>query len=440
MVESSNTVLVVDDDRAVAADHARLLRDIGYTPVTQSVPEDVEPHLHKHPEVSLILLDIRMPGLNGIELLHRIKVRRPDIGVVMATVVNDVEEAVRAIKAGAYNYLLKPLQKDVVARVLRSYFSNQPPPVTDDPRFKAFITGHPEFQSIFRRVQVFADADVPVLLLGETGTGKEVIAQLIHALSKRSDRRFLAANVAAIPPTLFESELFGHARGAFTGAMQDRSGFFEHAGDGTLFLDEIGELGLEQQAKLLRVLQGRSYCRVGETEERQTAARIVLATNKDLRAEVARGRFREDLFYRISNYCVTLPPLRERGNDIELLATYFVRKYASQFGRSVQSVAPEALELLRKHSFPGNVRELEGMISAAVLLEESPQIEPGSLPDALRASPQEATQLERIRCETILKVMAECGGNQTEAAKKLGLARQTLNRLLKDYRNRGWTR
>jgi two-component system, NtrC family, response regulator HydG len=358
---------------------------------------------------------------------------------VMATVVNDVEEAVRAIKAGAYNYLLKPLQKDQVARVLRSYFSNQPPLVTDDPRFKPFITGHSEFQSIFRRVQVFADADVPVLLLGETGTGKEVIAQLIHAISKRSDRRFLAANVAAIPPALFESELFGHARGAFTGALQDRSGYFEHAGEGTLFLDEIGELGLEQQAKLLRVLQGRTYSRVGETEERQTSARIVLATNKDLREQVALGRFREDLFYRISNYCVTLPPLRERGNDIELLATYFVRKYASQFGRSVQAIAPAALDLLRKHSFPGNVRELEGMISAAVLLEESPRIEAASLPDSLRALPQDLPELDRARCETILKVMAECDGNQTEAAKKLGIARQTLNRLLKEYRERGWT-
>lgn len=437
-MSAPNTVLVVDDDRDVAADHARLLRAIGYNPVTQSVPEDVEPHLHRHPDIDLILLDIKMPGLSGMELLQRIKVRRPDIGVVMATVVNDVEEAVRAIKSGAYNYLLKPLQKDQVERVLRSYFSNQPQLLVDDPRLRPFVTSHPDFREIFRRVKAFAEADVPVLLLGETGTGKEVIAQLVHALSRRCERRFLPANVAAIPPSIFESELFGHARGAFTGALQDRSGYFEKAGDGTLFLDEIGELGLEQQTKLLRVLQDRKYCRVGETDERETAARIVLATNRDLREEVRKGRFREDLFYRISNYCVTLPPLRDRGNDIELLSTYFVKKYASQFGRPILGLSPQALALLKQYPFPGNVRELEGMISAAILLEDSDQIQPESLSDVLRTKSADAPELERSRCETIRKVMAECGGNQTEAARRLGIARQTLNKILKDYRERGW--
>jgi DNA-binding NtrC family response regulator len=438
MVAVPNTVLVVDDDQQVAEDHARILRGIGYNSVTQSVPEDVEPHLHRMPNIDLVLLDIRMPGLNGIELLRRIKLRRPDVGIVMATVINDVEHAVQAIKAGAYNYLLKPLQKEQVQRVLQSYFSNQPVPVNEDPRFRPFITSHPDFREIFRRAKVFAETDLPILLLGETGTGKEVIAQLIHTLSPRRENRFLTANMAAIPPSLFESELFGHARGAFTGAIQDRSGYFEAAGDGTLFLDEIGELGPEQQSRLLRVLQEKRYFRVGETVERESNARVVLATNRDLAADVRQGRFREDLYYRISNYCVTLPPLRERGNDVEVLATYFARKYASQFGRPITGFSEEALQLLRHYAFPGNVRELEGMVNAAVLLEEGTTIQPASLPEKLGVAPKEGTELETTRFQTIQRVLAECDGNQTKAAERLGIARQTLNALLKSYRERGW--
>ena len=438
MGSASNTVLVVDDDREVAEDHARILRGIGYSPRTQTSPQDVETLLSREPDISLVLMDIRMPGLNGIDLLQRIKVRRPDIGVVMATVVNDVEHAVRAIKAGAYNYLLKPLQADQVERVLQSYFSNQPAPVTDDPRFRPFVTGHPAFKEIFRRVKVFAETELPVLLLGETGTGKELIAQLLHALSSRSGSRFLATNVAAIPPTLFEAELFGHAKGAFTGALQERAGYFEAAGDGTLFLDEIGDLGLEQQSRLLRVLQDRRYVRVGETTERESAARIVLATNRDLAAEVNAGRFREDLYYRISNYVVRLPPLRERGDDIGVLANYFARKYASQFGRPVTGFSGDALERLKAYSFPGNVRELEGIVNAAVLLEDGVSIRASSLPDQVTAAPLPESDLERVRCRTIQRVMAECDGNQTRAAEKLGIARQTLNGLLKTYRENGW--
>jgi DNA-binding NtrC family response regulator len=435
---SPSTVLVVDDDVEVANDHARILRAIGYTPISETIPEEVELRLRRNPEIDLVLLDIQMPRQNGIELLERIKVCRPEVGVIMATVVNDVEEAVRAIRGGAYNYLLKPLQRPQVERVLHSYFSNQPAPVIADLRFRSFITGQAEFREIFRRVQAFAEAEVPVLLLGETGTGKELVARLVHALSPRKDRRFLPVNVAALPGSLFESELFGHVRGAFTGALQDRAGYFEKAGDGTLFLDEIGELGPEQQAKLLRVLERRTYSRVGETEEREAGARIVLATNRDLRGDLAAGAFRKDLFFRISNHAISLPPLRERGDDIELLATYFVRKYSSQFGRPLQGLSPKALDLLRTYAFPENIRELEGMISAAVLLEETGLIRPESLPEALRARREEVPELERTRCETIRKVLSECQGNQTRAARRLGIARQTLNRVLKDYRERGW--
>ena len=434
----SPTVLVVDDDKAVAASHADLLQGIGYRSLTQTIPEDVEPHLARQPNIDLVLLDIQMPGINGMDLLHRIKLRRPDVGVVMATVVNDVEHAVRAIKAGAYNYLLKPLQRNDVERVLTSYFSNQPQGISDDPHFRPFVTRDPAFVEIFRRVKAFAEADVPVLVLGETGTGKELIAQLIHSLSSRSQGRFVAVNLAALSGDLFESELFGHCRGAFTGALQDRSGFFDEAGTGTIFLDEIGELEPELQKKLLRVLETRRYCRVGETHERELSARVVIATNRDLKKEVAEGRFREDLYYRIVNYCVTLPPLRERQGDVDLLSHYFTRKYGSQFGRPVDGIAPDALELLCRYSFPGNVRELEGMISAALLLETTSKLQAENLPQHLAAVEEPTNDLERARCRTIMQVLAQVDGNQTKASEKLGIARQTLNYLLKDYRARGW--
>ncbi len=432
-------VLVVDDDPAVAEEHARLLRDIGCRPEIETRPEAVEPRLARDPGIELILLDLRMPGMSGLDLLRELRIRRPDVGVVMATVVNDVEAAVLAVKSGAYNYLLKPLQAEPLARVLESCFSNRPPPLVEDPRFRAFVTRDPAFRDVFRRLAAFAGQDVPVLVDGETGTGKELAARLVHALSPRGGDRFLAVNMASFQPTLFESELFGHVRGAFTGATRDRAGRFEEAGAGTLFLDEIGELDLESQRKLLRALETRRYARVGESAERPLQARLVLATNRDLRQEVAEGRFREDLYYRISGYAVTLPPLRERPGDVELLSGYFLRKYASQFGRAVDAISDEAARALAAYDYPGNVRELESVISSALLLEPSRILSKESLPRHLTApAPEEAGDLERARFHAVRKALAGHQGNQTRAAATLKIARQTLNVLLKRYRERGW--
>ncbi|HYF01031.1 MAG TPA: sigma-54 dependent transcriptional regulator [Planctomycetota bacterium] len=432
-------ILVVDDDPAVAEHHVRLLEGLGHDARAETDPEKVDLRLGEDAAVELVLLDLRMPRLTGLDVLHRVRLRRPDVGVVMATVVNDVEQAVLAVKAGAYNYLLKPLEAGALDRVLRSYAANRPPAVVDDPRFRPFVTGDPAFREIFRRAQAFAGQDVPVLVQGETGTGKELVARLIHALSARSGEGFLAVNMAAFQATLFESELFGHVRGAFTGASRDRAGRFEEAGRGTLFLDEIGELDLEQQRKLLRVLEGGRYSRVGESAERAVEARIVLATHRDLRQDVAAGRFREDLYYRVSSYTIALPPLRERPGDVELLAGYFLRKYACQFSRPARDVSPQALALLKAYDYPGNVRELEGIVSAAVLLEPSATVQAGSLPRHLASRPAaDEGSLERARFETVRRALAENDGNQTRAAAKLGIARQTLNYLLKDYRDRGW--
>jgi DNA-binding NtrC family response regulator len=439
MMTRETGVLVVDDDRGVAEEHARLLRSIGCRADIETVPENVEPRLARDPAIELLLLDLRMPGMSGLDLLRRLRVRRPDLGVVMATVVNDVEPAVQAIKSGAYNYLLKPLTAEPLARVLESYVSNRPAPLVDDPRFRGFVTRDPAFKEIFRRLAAFAAQDIPVLVEGETGSGKELAAQLVHALSPRGGEGFLAVNVAALQPTLFESELFGHVRGAFTGATRDRAGRFEEAGSGTLFLDEIGELDLDAQRKLLRVLQTRAYARVGETAERPLGARLVFATNRDLRREIAAGRFREDLYYRVSGYAVALPPLRERPGDVELLAGYFLKKYASQFGRAVEALSPEAARALAAYDFPGNVRELESVISSALLLEPGREIGMNSLPKHLAGPvPEEAGGLERARFEAVRKALAEHDGNQTRAAAQLKIARQTLNVLLKNYKERGW--
>ncbi|MEK7866664.1 MAG: sigma-54 dependent transcriptional regulator [Planctomycetota bacterium] len=435
-MKDRRVILVVDDEEAVADSHAHLVRDTGADALVETRPERVESLLADHPEIDVVLLDIRMEGIDGLSLLRTIKLRRPDLGVVMATVVNDIESAVRAIKAGAYNYLLKPLQPERLDRILDSYFSNRPKGVCDDPRFAPFLTGCPSFVPLFERIRSFAETDVTVLLQGETGTGKEIVSRLIHTISPRSAEPFVAVNMAGFTPHLIESELFGHRRGAFTGAVSDHAGYFEAVGGGTLFLDEIGELGLDCQAKLLRVLQSRKMSRVGETTERETSARVVLATNRDLRREVEARKFRDDLYYRISSHLVELPPLRERAGDVELLAGYFLRKYASQYGRTIYGFHPEAMQAITGHPFPGNVRELEGIVSAAVLIERGPAISLASLPAHMLGADGSHRDLEAVKRQTILSVLAECNGNQTRAAEKLGVSRGTLNRWIQADRAR----
>ncbi len=434
MLTDRRVILVVDDDEAIASSHAHLLRAAGAEPIVETPARRVEPLLARRPEIDAALVDLRMPEMDGLSLLRLIKLRRPDVGVIMATVVSEIEPAVEATKAGAYNYLLKPLQQERLERVLSSYFENRPRHLIEDPRFTGFITGHAAFEAIFDRIRLFSAADVPVLVQGETGTGKELVAQLLHALSPRAAEEFRPVNVASISPHLFESEFFGHRRGSFTGAIQDHAGHLEDAGSGTLFLDEIGELSGDLQAKLLRVLQEGQYCRVGETQPREVKARLLFATNLDLAAEVREKRFRSDLYYRIANHPIALPPLRERSGDVELLANYFLRKYDSQYGREVEGFHPDAMETLKRYSFPGNVRELEGIVSGCVLLERSSFVQAKSLPAHLHWTDAAAGDLEATKLRTILRVLAECSGNQTLAAKKLGISRATIHRILRDRR------
>lgn len=442
------TVLVVDDDEAVARAHAELLSGCGYEAVIETDPLKAEKHLLDNPRIALALYDLRMPGLHGLELLQRTRLVRPDVGVIIATVVGDIEEAVRATKLGAYNYLLKPIPAERLGRVLSSYFESLPQPagversgarpaIDDDPRFRGFVTQSPVFKEVFRQIRVYGEADVPVLIHGETGTGKELVANLIHAFSPRRSERFISINVAALSTQLFESELFGHRRGAFTGAVADKAGFFEEAAGGTLFLDEIGELPFELQTKLLRVLQTKRFARVGDTAERPLDARLIFATNRHLDSDIGQERFRADLFFRIASHGIRLPPLRARREDIPLLTTYFLEKYCCQYGRHLDGIDKEAMDALEAYPFPGNVRELEGFISAAVLLEEASCIRLASLPFHVRTAATEppAEDLESLRNQTILRVLAECDGNQTRAAERLGISRSTVIRALRHIRS-----
>lgn len=439
-------ILIVDDEIDVAMYHSSLLQEFGYLPLIETNPLEVPSRLLSDPSISIALLDMRMPESYGLEVLRVIKRLSPHVGVIMATVVNDIAEAVQATKNGAYNYLLKPLQKDRLGRVIESYLNNRPKSLTQDSRFRAFVTNHRVFEDIFRRSALYAEQDIPVLITGETGTGKEIMAELIHTLSDRKQGPFIPVNISAISGGLFESELFGHVKGAFTGSVRDKVGFFERASDGTLFLDEIGELPLEHQAKLLRVLQSRKFNRVGSSASVDAKARVVFATNRDLKECVERGTFREDLYFRISNHELVIPPLRERQSDIELLAHYFLNKYNAQYGRWLQGISAEAILFLRNYPFPGNVRELEGIMSSAVLLEQSTYLSPNVLPphittysssnlydkekgrDVLIMDP---TNLKNLKKQKIIEALLECGGNQTKAAIKLGISRVTLNRWLK---------
>jgi DNA-binding NtrC family response regulator len=438
MINQISKILIVDDQKETAETHSAILRELKYEHVFETNPQNVLPLLNADRSINLVLLDIRMPGVNGLEMLVKIKSQFPTIGVIMATVVSDMQEAVKAIKIGAFNYLLKPLQSERLKSVIEAYYDSLPKSIVIDPRFSSYITNDDHFKEIFQRINAFGQADATILIEGETGTGKELIAQIIHSISDHSKGPYVAVNIAAISESLFESELFGHLKGSFTSANKDHKGFIESAENGSLFLDEIGELGIEQQKKLLRLLQNKTYSKVGASTESKMKSRVIFATNKKLKDEVKEKRFREDLFYRISSHTITIPPLRERPNDIMLLAKYFLKKYVSQYGRIIVDFNEDSINCLNNYKYPGNIRELEGIISSAVLLEQTNLVTLASLPYHVKYNTDVFEDLERIKYLAIMKTLGEFNGNQTKAALKLGIARGTLNRILKDFQEKGF--
>jgi two-component system response regulator HydG len=441
-------ILVIDDDNAHRLMIREFLKEQKFSSLEAASGEEglkvLETEL-----VDLVLLDIKMPGMGGMEALKHIKSFNPSLPVIMMTAYATVETAIEALKVGAGDYLLKPLNLEEVEEAVHAAIE---PSVTRTPDRDPFI---PELKGlnliaesavmrdILAEVVKVATTDATVLLTGESGSGKEVLAEAIHNLSPRAGKRVMALNCAAIPETLIESELFGHKKGAFTGADRDKEGRFQAAKGGTLFLDEIGELPLPAQAKLLRVLQDGKITPVGGTEVIETDVRIIVATNRDLEEEVKEARFREDLFYRISVFPIRIPPLRERKIDIPPLAELFLNRFAGRHGRDIKGFTPRALANLLSHDWPGNVRELMNVIERAVILSRSDYLEerdfPGiGSPEATGKKdpdPGVRTGISLREMEKILieKTLYDTSSNRTHAARILGITRKTLLAKIRDY-------
>jgi two-component system response regulator AtoC len=437
-------ILIIDDDKSLLESYTVLLEDEFQVSTAESGERGLE--LLRREDVHLILLDVRLPDISGIEVLRRIKALDENVDVIMITAVKDVRVAVEAIKLGAYDYLEKPFEIDEILALLRRTLEHQTllreVLYLRDLRAEVdryFIVGRsPKMRQIYDLITRVADTNATILINGESGVGKELIARAIHQQSQRRLNPFVAVNCAAISEHLVESELFGHERGAFTGAIEMHRGKFELAHTGTLFLDEVGSLRLDLQAKLLRVLQEREFERVGGGKTIRTDVRIVAASNQDLKQMAAERTFREDLFYRLNVIPVHVPPLRDRREDIPLLVNHFLRKYNKDFGRQVQGITSEALALLTHYHWPGNVRELENVIERLVVLSRHRILDIEDMPLDLKSVQGQlahdlfttGADLRQAKAEFerhyIVQTLERCGWNQTEAAKRLGIHRNTL--------------
>jgi DNA-binding NtrC family response regulator len=438
--EHGASVLVVEDETAQRQLMADILtRDGHRVRVAGGVDEALEAIAGEVPD--LVLCDWRMPGRDGGELLEEVRRRSLGCGFVVMTAYGTIAHAVEAVRLGADDYLSKPFERDAlllaVRRVLRTRRLESENRLLRDAvgegnRFGRLIGSSPAMQRLYRTIEKVAATDATVLILGESGTGKELVARTLHRSSRRGDRPFVAVNCAAIPDTLIESELFGHERGAFTGAHRRRQGRFEEAAGGTLFLDEIASMPLPLQATLLRVLQERTVTRVGGSGETEVDVRVVAASNRDLPALVAEGAFREDLYYRLNVVPVELPPLRDRRDDIPLLAEAFLEQASARHGREVGPLPPAAIRLLLEHGWPGNVRELANAVERLVLLAEDGRISVEDLPPAIRGRdtgasagafrlPAEGVDWNAMEESLLRQALERSGGNRAAAARLLGL-------------------
>lgn len=374
------SLLVVDDELSMREFLKILLEKEGYKVFTAPNGKAAIDSIRKHP-VDLVISDIRMPGMSGLDLLAAIKEMNSDIGVIMITAFASPDDAVTAMKNGAFDYITKPFNVDEIKNVIRSGLSkkNTVNDQEQDNSFPEIIGQSQEMVKIFDLIKKIAPTPANVLIYGESGTGKELVAQAIHNHSRVADRPFVPITCSAIPESLLESELFGHVKGSFTGAIADKAGLFQLADQGTAFLDEIGELTPIIQTKLLRVLQEREFMPVGSTKTRSVNVRIIAATNRILEEEIISGKFREDLYYRLAVVPIRVPPLRERIGDVPLLVDHFLQKYAKILGKGVQTISSYGLEVLMEYDFPGNVRELENIIERGVALESSNIILPENL-------------------------------------------------------------
>ena len=441
-------VLVVDDDEDTALLLGEALRRRGVqASVVHSAAACLE-HVRSNP-VDVVVTDVQMPGMSGIDLCHELNIRHPELRVIVLTGVGDLEKAVGAIRAGAYDFINKPVRTDVLEIAIKRAFEHlavkrEVKRLRNGVDRETPIDLAGSSSVILRTVEIVRNAapsDATVLITGESGTGKELVARALHQLSPRAAEPFIGVNCAAVPGPLLESELFGHVRGAFTDAKSSRAGLFVQAGSGTLFLDEIGEMPIEMQSKLLRVLQERMVRPVGSDEEVPFHCRVVVATNRDLESEIEAKRFREDLYYRINVLAIPVPPLRERGADVLTLAKFFLERIATRSGKRALGIAPAAVQKLMDYDWPGNVRELENCMERAVALAGRDEVDHSDLPPKVLEytpskitisvdGPGEMITVHEMERRYVRHVLAAVSGNKTHAARVLGINRRSLYRRL----------
>jgi len=436
-MDEKMSVMVVDDEKIVRESLFFWFEKAGYTVDTAASGFEALEKIETYP-FDIMFVDIKMPGMDGIQLLERIKTDYPDTAVIIITAYGSIESAIHAMKAGASDYLLKPfkpkylslvMEKIMQQRRLRSEYNYLKARLEKISRFDNIIGQSPPMIKIFELIPEIAASDASVLLTGETGTGKELVAKAIHAKSTRSQHPFIAINCGSIPDTLLESELFGHKKGSFTGATHTRKGYFEVVTGGTLFLDEIGEISPKMQIDLLRVLEEKTITRVGSSESIPIEFRLVSATRKNLQEAISSGTFREDFYYRVNVIHLHIPPLRDRKKDIPLLVQHFLKKYSQETAKHVDHVTQNTLTRLKQYPWPGNVRELENAIERAVVLSKSRTLRSEDFSFLSTDAPRKKTpSLREVEQQYILEVLDGCEWNITQAAKILGINRVTLHK------------
>jgi DNA-binding NtrC family response regulator len=450
---SAGRVLVVDDDPSLCETLAGALGKRGFEVEWRTSPDAALPVLERG-DVDVVVTDLRMGAASGLDLCARVVVEWPDVPVIVVTAFGTLDTAVGAIRAGAYDFITKPIEIDTLAvgveraverRRLRLEVGQLRRAVGSlTGRFGKLLGAGDAMRPVYDLLERIVDSSATVLVTGESGTGKEVVARALHDTGPRRDKPFVAVNCSAVPEALLESELFGHARGAFTDARAPRTGIFVQANEGTLLLDEIGDMPMALQPKLLRALQERTLRPVGGDAEVPFDVRIVATTNRDLRALIEEGRFREDLYFRINVIHVALPPLRARGGDVLVLAQHFMDLHAARAAKHVTGISPAAAERLLAYPWPGNVRELQNSIERAIALTRRSEIQVEDLPEAVRGfqrshvliaadDPSELVSLDEVERRYVLRVVEAAGGNKSLAAQILGITRKTLYRKLEEY-------
>lgn len=442
-MDKKMSIMVVDDEKIVRESLFFWFKKYGHVVETASSAFDALEKLKKDP-FQLLFVDIKMPGMNGIELLEKVKEQYPDTIVIIITAYGSIESAVKAMRIGAHDYLLKPFKPDQLSLVMErisaqkklvseyNYLKGHLAKIT---RFENIIGQSPAIKAVFKLIPEVAQSDASILLVGETGTGKELVAKAIHAKSHRAHLPFIAINCGAMPDSLLESELFGHQKGAYTGATHARKGFLEVVSGGTLFLDEVGDISPKMQVDLLRVLEDKKITSVGSREPVDVDFRLISATRKDLEKGVAEEAFREDFYYRINVIKIDIPPLRKRKNDIPLLVQHFLDKYSQETTKYVDHVTRDAMDLLKTYDWPGNVRELENAVERAVVLSKGRTLgyEDFSFLQLFPAPISKHLPLRELERNYIQQILEEYDWNVTRSAKVLGINRVTLHKMIKRY-------